>query len=106
MSFRLIERDLDRRYTHATHSGFGDLAELRASSLNDGLEVLQRLLGLLDNTAGYDLHRGGIERDASRAEQEVADFDALRVGPDGCGRFCSCINNEDKQQQVSTVHST
>lgn len=71
-----------------THRGFRDLAQLRAAGLDDGLEVLQRLLGLLDDAPGHDLHRRGVERDAPRAEEQLAGLDALRVRPDRGGGLC------------------
>ena len=76
-----------------TYGGLDDLAKLSASSLDDGLEVLERLLSLSLDAALDDLHRGGVEGDAARAEEEVAGLDTLRIGPDGSR--CLCDHQEE-----------
>lgn len=82
-----------------THSGLDDFAELSSAGLNNGLEILERLLSLGLHTALDDLHRGGVERDAARAEEEVARLDTLRIGSDG-GR-CLCLQLRQKERRVS-----
>lgn len=72
-----------------TCRGFGNFAELRAAGLDDSFEIFQRLLSLFFNTASDDLHRRRIERDASRAEEQVPDLDGLRIRSDCSRRLCA-----------------
>lgn len=82
-----------------THSGFDDFAEFSSAGLDDGLEVLERLLSLGLHTTLDDLHRLGVERDAARAEEEVARLDSLGIRADG-GR-CLCLRQIEERRSVS-----
>ena len=68
------------------NGGLDHVAERAARTGENGLEVSERLLGLLLHAAGDERAGRGIERDLAGDEYEAACFDGLRIGTDGAGR--------------------
>lgn len=70
----------------STYRRLDDFAQIAAARLNYRLEVSKCLLRLRLDTARHDLPRGGVERNTARQEDQIADFDRLRVRPNRRGR--------------------
>lgn len=73
-----------------TYCSFRDLAQLRAASFHNCLEIPQGLFCLSLDPTFDDLHSWRHKRDASRAEQQISYFDCLWIRPNGS----RCLWNE------------
>ena len=78
-----MSKDGHDRMAVTTHGRFDDAAKVGFAGFEDGFEVGECPLCLWDDAALDDLHGQGVEWDAARDKDEVADFDRLGVGPDG-----------------------
>jgi len=104
----LIDTVDDSKVVHRLeeYCGLHDFSQITPGSFDDGAEVLEHLFRLFLDAAGHDLSSRRIKWDAPRDEQEVSEFDSLRIwsnsawgvgGEDGgqgwvgrnCGRHCS-----------------
>ena len=76
----------ERAHVGEENGGLDHVAERAARTGENGLEVSERLLGLLLHAAGDERAGRGIERDLAGDEYEAVGLNGLRIGTDGAGR--------------------
>ena len=89
---RLASSDIGSRIINSTYRGFHNFAQLRPSGLHNGLEVFQSLFSLLLYTSIHNQGASWIERDTTRAEEQISDFDCLRIRTDSRWGLCHKVS--------------